>query len=45
MRAQVSAYMNYLDQRINTLHHMHGLMEESTTLADFYVFFGENVTS
>lgn len=41
MKAQISAYMNYIDQRITTLHHLHGLMEESRSLSDFYVFIGE----
>jgi hypothetical protein len=41
MKAQVSAYMNYIDQRITTLHRLLGLMEENKVLADFYVFFGE----
>jgi hypothetical protein len=41
MKAQVSAYMNYIDQRITTLHHLHGLMEESRGLSNFYVFLGE----
>lgn len=44
MQAQVSAYMNYLDQRITALHQLHELMENSSRLSDYYFYFGQSVT-
>jgi hypothetical protein len=41
MKAQVSAYMNYIDQRLTTLHHLHGLMNQNLNLSTLPVLFGE----
>jgi hypothetical protein len=41
MNAQVSAYMNYIDQRLTTLHNQQGLVNQKDNLPDLSIFFGE----
>lgn len=41
MKAQVSAYMNYIDQRLTCLHQVQCLLQEEIDLTGFAVFFGE----
>ena len=41
MNAQVSAYMNYIDQRLTTLDRLHGLMHPNHNFAGFSVFYRE----
>jgi hypothetical protein len=41
MNAQVSAYMNYIDQRLTTLDRLHGLMHQNRSFTGFSVFYRE----
>jgi hypothetical protein len=41
MNAQVSAYMNYIDQRLTQLHQIQNLMNQQNDLPGFSIFFGE----
>lgn len=41
MNAQVSAYMNYIDQRLTMLQQVEGLKPQHLPLSDFPVFFGK----
>lgn len=41
MNAQVSAYMNYIDQRLTRLQQVEGLKPQLLPLPDFPIFFGK----
>jgi hypothetical protein len=43
MNAQVSAYMNYIDQRLTHLHRLQGLVPSNNNLPGFSIMFGEQV--
>ena len=41
MTAQVSAYMNYIDQRLTKLHQLEGFQAQLANLPDFSLYFGK----
>ena len=41
MNAQVSAYMNYIDERLTSLHQIHGLLNQHKGVPGLSIFFGD----